>query len=99
MATVDGFQGREKEVILLSLVRSNNKGELGFLTEYNRLNVAVTRAKRALIIIGDTDTIETNSIFKTLVEECRAFGQVETVQDSRELARYEVLISMIISRI
>jgi len=56
VSTVDGFQGREKEVIVLSLVRANPEGEVGFLEDERRMNVAVTRAKRLLIIIGDSKT-------------------------------------------
>ncbi|KTW26261.1 uncharacterized protein T551_03560 [Pneumocystis jirovecii RU7] len=61
--TVDGFQGREKEAIIFSLVRSNEKGEVGFLVDKKRLNVAITRPKRHLCIIGDSQTIERNSGF------------------------------------
>ncbi|RPA72549.1 DNA helicase [Ascobolus immersus RN42] len=57
IGTVDGFQGREKEVVILSLVRSNDKGEIGFLGEKRRLNVAVTRARRCLVVIGDGETL------------------------------------------
>lgn len=57
VGTVDGFQGREKEAILLSLVRSNDSGEVGFLAEKRRLNVAMTRAKRHLCILCDTETL------------------------------------------
>lgn len=63
IATVDGFQGREKEVIILSLVRSNEKGEVGFLGEERRLNVAMTRPKRQLVVVGDTVTISRGSNF------------------------------------
>ncbi|KAI7894415.1 P-loop containing nucleoside triphosphate hydrolase protein [Mucor mucedo] len=57
VGTVDGFQGREKEAILLSLVRSNDSGEVGFLAEKRRLNVAMTRAKRHLCVICDSETL------------------------------------------
>lgn len=57
MGSVDGFQGREKEAVVFSLVRSNDKGEVGFLKEKRRLNVAMTRARRHLCVIGDGETI------------------------------------------
>lgn len=63
IATVDGFQGREKDVIILSLVRSNEKGEVGFLGEERRLNVAMTRPKRHLCIVGNSETIARGSKF------------------------------------
>ncbi|KAF9739595.1 hypothetical protein PMIN03_011590 [Paraphaeosphaeria minitans] len=63
LGSVDGFQGREKEAVIVSLVRSNADGEVGFLGEKRRLNVAMTRAKRHLCIVGDSETVSRGSRF------------------------------------
>lgn len=63
IGSVDGLQGQEREAIILSLVRSNKKGEVGFLNEYRRLNVAMTRAKRQLCVVGDSKTVGKGSKF------------------------------------
>ncbi len=65
--SVDGFQGREKEVIIISFVRSNNYGDIGFLSDLRRLNVAITRAKRKLIMLGDSKTIGKNETYRDLI--------------------------------
>ena len=66
--TVDGFQGREKEVILISFVRSNDKGEIGFLKDYRRLNVAITRARRKLICIGNSETLKRDDLYNKFLK-------------------------------
>ncbi|CBX98813.1 predicted protein [Plenodomus lingam JN3] len=63
LGSVDGFQGREKEAVIVSTVRSNAEHEVGFLGEKRRLNVAMTRPKRHLCVIGDSDTISRGSQF------------------------------------
>jgi len=73
--SIDGFQGREKEVAIISLVRSNEKGEIGFLDDTRRMNVAMTRARRLLIVIGDSATISRHPFyddFLTYVDEHKA---------------------------
>ena len=65
--SVDAFQGREKEAVIVSLVRSNREGELGFLTDTRRMNVAMTRAKRKLIMIGDSATLSNHVFFEDLL--------------------------------
>ena len=78
--SVDGFQGREKEVILISLVRSNPGHEVGFLAERRRLNVAVTRARRQVVVIGDSETVGTDKFLAELFEYMTEHGRVETAE-------------------
>ncbi len=65
--TVDGFQGREKEAVLISLVRSNAIGEIGFLGDTRRMNVAITRARRKLIVVGDSATLGAHPFYADLI--------------------------------
>jgi predicted DNA helicase len=68
VGTVDGFQGREKEVVLVSMVRSNPEGEVGFLADQRRLNVALTRSKRPLWVIADSETLSHDKFMKKMVD-------------------------------
>ncbi|TWU34952.1 AAA domain-containing protein [Novipirellula artificiosorum] len=65
--TVDGFQGREKEAVLLTMVRSNDRGEIGFLADTRRTNVAMTRARRKLIMVGDSATLGANDFYASML--------------------------------
>ena len=71
VSTIDGFQGREADIVVFTTVRSNMDGDLGFLDDARRLNVAWTRPKLALIIIGDKRTLGTNSLWKRAINACR----------------------------
>ncbi len=81
--TVDGFQGREKEVVIISLVRSNRDGEIGFLADGRRMNVALTRAKRKLIVIGDSSTIGGNAFFRKLLEYFESIDAYHSVWEEQ----------------
>jgi len=79
IGSVDGFQGREKEAVIISLVRSNIKGEVGFLAETRRMNVALTRARRKLIVIGDSATITADPFYGRLIDYFESIGAYHSV--------------------
>lgn len=68
--TVDGFQGQERDIILISLVRSNDSGQIGFLSDLRRMNVAMTRARMKLIIFGDRQTLQHHAFYRKLIQYC-----------------------------
>ena len=72
--TIDGFQGQERDVIYISLVRSNDKNEIGFLNDYRRMNVAMTRARKQLVIIGDSATIGQDEFYGKFIEYVEKCG-------------------------
>lgn len=75
--TVDGFQGQERDVILISLVRSNDEGQIGFLKDLRRMNVAMTRARMKLIILGNKDTMTKHPFYKKLWKYVEAINNNE----------------------
>jgi hypothetical protein len=70
VGTIDSFQGQEVDIVLFSSVRSNGLGELGFLRDRRRLNVAITRSRRALIVVGDSTTLKSCKHWSALIESC-----------------------------
>ncbi|NXF81575.1 SMBP2 protein, partial [Sclerurus mexicanus] len=76
--SVDGFQGREKEAVILSFVRSNRKGEVGFLAEERRINVAVTRARRHVAVVCDSHTVGSQPFLRRLLEHFSQHGHVRS---------------------
>jgi ATP-dependent RNA/DNA helicase IGHMBP2 len=79
MSTIDSFQGQECPVIILSLVRSNDDGTIGFLKDYRRMNVAITRAKEHLYVIGDSATVGANKFYQSFLEYVENNGNYRTV--------------------
>jgi superfamily I DNA and/or RNA helicase len=76
--TIDGFQGEERDVIYISLVRSNEKQEIGFLSDLRRMNVAITRARKKLVVIGDSSTIGSSPFYSSFLEYCEKKGLYRT---------------------
>jgi ATP-dependent RNA/DNA helicase IGHMBP2 len=79
--TVDGFEGREKEAVVVSLVRSNDKGELGFVADIRRINVALTRARKKLIVIGDGATIARHPFYDGFLKYAQQIGAWRSAWD------------------
>lgn len=73
--TVDGFQGQERDIILISMVRSNDEGKIGFLNDLRRMNVAMTRARMKLIIIGDTTTLSSHRFYGGLIKYIKSLKE------------------------
>lgn len=76
--SIDGFQGQEKDLIIISLTRSNEMGIIGFLADYRRLNVAMTRAKKKLVIIGDGATLSSNELYLNLIDHIEKEGRLQS---------------------
>lgn len=81
--TVDGFQGQERDVIMISLVRANDQGNIGFLNDLRRMNVAITRARMKLIIMGDASTLTKHAFYRELYKYITACGHVIQINNER----------------
>jgi ATP-dependent RNA/DNA helicase IGHMBP2 len=79
ISTIDSFQGQEKETVIVSLVRSNDDGDIGFLKDYRRMNVAITRAKERLFVIGDSATIGADAFYNAFLTYIEKHGNYRTV--------------------
>ena len=82
--TVDGFQGQECDVILISLVRANERGRIGFLNDLRRMNVAITRARMKLLILGDSATIARHQFYAALYDYIQQWGKITRIQPEKE---------------
>lgn len=82
--TIDGFQGQERDIICISLVRSNDNGEIGFLNDTRRMNVALTRAKRKLIVIGDSATLAYHPFYKDFLDYIEKINAYHTAWEYGE---------------
>ena len=79
VGTVDSFQGQERDIIAISLTRSNNHGEIGFLSDIRRMNVGMTRARRKLLLVGDSSTLSSNAFFVDLLAYVKRIGGYRSV--------------------
>ncbi len=78
VGTVDSFQGQERDIIAMSLTRSNNHDEIGFLSDIRRMNVGMTRARRKLLLVGDSSTLSVHPFFKELLAYVKRIGGYRT---------------------
>ena len=85
--TVDGFQGQERDVILISMVRGNDEGRIGFLNDLRRMNVAITRARMKLIVLGDTSTLSLHPFYKKLIDHFSEHGRMVILQPESDIGQ------------
>ena len=83
--TVDGFQGQERDIIYISLVRSNDTKEIGFLNDIRRMNVALTRARQRLVVIGDSATLANHPFYKSFIEYAESIDAYQSAWEFADL--------------
>ena len=81
MGTVDSFQGQERDIIAITLTRSNPQGEIGFLSDIRRMNVGMTRARRKLLLVGDSSTLCSHPFFRDLLAYVKRMGGYRAAQE------------------
>lgn len=81
VSSIDGYQGQESDLVIISLVRSNTKSEIGFLKDYRRMNVAMTRAKYHLAIIGDSVTLSNDAFYAAIIDHAQESGQYHSAYE------------------
>lgn len=79
VSTIDSFQGQEADVVILSLVRSNDEGKIGFLSDHRRMNVAMTRARTKLIVVGDSTTLANDDFYQQFIAYSEEIGAYRSV--------------------
>jgi superfamily I DNA and/or RNA helicase len=84
ISTIDSFQGQERDIICISLVRSNDEGNIGFLKDYRRINVALTRARKMLIVIGDSATLSQDNFYNQWLDYCHAHNAYKSAWEFME---------------
>jgi superfamily I DNA and/or RNA helicase len=82
--TVDGFQGQERDIMCISMTRSNDNGEIGFLSDTRRMNVALTRAKRKLLVFGDSATLANHGFYKAFLDYVEEIGGYRSMWEFME---------------
>ena len=85
VGTVDAFQGQERDIIAISLTRSNHQGDIGFLSDIRRMNVGMTRARRKLLLVGDSSTLGAHPFFKDLLAHVERIGGYRTAWEMADL--------------
>ena len=94
--TIDAFQGQEKDIVIFNCVRSNNDynlySSLGFLNDLRRLNVAITRPKHFLFLIGNSNTLNKHKIWKAMIDNCKSIGGYIQIDDQPQDVYYDSFV-------
>ena len=86
VGTVDSFQGQERDIIAITLTRSNPQGEIGFLSDIRRMNVGMTRARRKLLLVGDSSTLWRHPFFGELLAYVKGVGAYRTAHEAAKIS-------------